>query len=90
MSRARELWRHRETGEAWLVETEADRVVNASGPLTPDQLADEALAYKQAAQGRSPGFTEEAADLDRRRGEFDRERLEPPGERAAPPGALGS
>ncbi len=79
VSRARELWRHRETGEAWLVETEGDRVVSASGPLTRDQLEEEALAYKHAAQGRAPAFTEEAADLDRRRGEFDRERLEPPG-----------
>jgi hypothetical protein len=74
VDRVRELWRHRETGEAWLVELEGDRVVAASGPLTADQLGEDALAYKQAAEGRAPAFTEEAARLDGRRDEFDRER----------------
>jgi len=74
-SRAREIWRHRETGEAYLVELEGDRVVSANGPVGEDELRDEALAYKHAAQGRSPAFTPEAAALDGRRGEFDREPL---------------
>ncbi len=75
-SRARELWRHRETGEAYLVEVEDGRVLAANGPLAEDELRDEALAYKHAAQARSPAFTPEAADLDRRREEFDRRPLD--------------
>ncbi len=78
MSRARELWRNRETGEAYLVELEGDRVVSAEGPLSEDQLGDDALAYKHAAHGRSPAFSEDAADLDRRRDEFEHERVEAP------------
>ena len=78
-SRAREIWRHRETGEAYLVEVEEERVVSASGPLTEDQLGEDALAWKQAAAGREPAFTPEAAALEERRGEFDRERVEAPG-----------
>ncbi len=77
-SRAREIWRERETGTAYLVEIEGGRVVSANGPLAEDELRDEALAYRHAAQGRSPAFTSEAAELDRRRGEFDREPLEAP------------
>jgi hypothetical protein len=72
-SRRRELWRHRETGEAFLVELEEDRVVSGEGPLDADELDDDALAYKQAASGRSPAFTGQAAELERRRDEFDRE-----------------
>jgi hypothetical protein len=75
-SRAREVWRHRETGEAYLVEVEDGRVVVANGPLGEDELREDALAYKHAAQGRSPAFTSEAADLDRRREEFDRRPLD--------------
>ena len=75
-SRAREIWRHRATGDAYLAELEDGRVVAASGPLGEDELRDEALAYKHAAQGRSPAFTPEAADLDRRREEFDRRPLD--------------
>jgi hypothetical protein len=75
-SRTREVWRHRETGEVYLVELEGDRVLSSNGPLTEDQLRDDALAYKHAAQGRTPAFAPEAAEIDRRRNEFDRERLE--------------
>ena len=78
-SRSQELWHHGETGEAYIVELEDDRVISANGPLTEDQLSDEARAYKQVAEARTPAYTEEAADLDRRRDEFERERLEPPG-----------
>ncbi len=77
-SRAREVWRHRETGEAYLVELEDGRVVSANGPVGEDELGGEALAYKHAAQGRSPAFTAEAAELDGRRDEFDREPLDAP------------
>ena len=76
MSRAREIWRHRETGDAYLVELEGGRVVSANGPVGEDELRDEALAYKHAAQGRSPAFTAEAAALDARRDDFDREPLD--------------
>jgi hypothetical protein len=75
-SRVRELWRHRESGDAFLVEVEDGRVVAAEGPLAADELTDEALALRRAAQGRSPSFTPEAADLDGRRHEFEREPLE--------------
>jgi hypothetical protein len=78
-SRVREIWRHREQDDAYLVEVEGDRVVSAEGPLTADQLGERALAWKQAAAGRAPAFTPEAADLDRRRDEFARERVEAPG-----------
>ncbi len=74
--RARELWRHRESGEAYLVEVEDGRVVSGDGPLGEDELTRESLAMRRASQGRSPAFTEEAADLERRRDEFDRQRLE--------------
>jgi hypothetical protein len=77
-SRAREVWRHRETGEIYLVELEDDRVLSSNGPVTEDQVREEALAYKHAAQGRTPAFSSEAAELDRRRDEFHRERLQPP------------
>ena len=75
-SRDREIWRHRETGEAYLVELEGGRVVSANGPVGEDELGEDALAYKHAAQGRSPAFTAEATELDRRRDEFEREPLE--------------
>lgn len=74
--RARELWQHRESGEAFLVELEDERVLSADGPLSGDELTREALDLRRAAQGRSPAFTEEAVDLERRRHEFDRRRLE--------------
>jgi hypothetical protein len=77
-SRVREIWRHRERGDAYLVELESDRVVSAEGPLTEDQLGEDALAWKQAAEGRAAAFTPEAADLDGRRNEFERERAEAP------------
>jgi hypothetical protein len=77
-SRVREIWRHRERGDAYLVELEGDRVVSADGPLAEDQLGERALAWKQAAAGRGPAFTPEAAELDGRRHEFDRERVEAP------------
>ena len=77
-SRTREIWRHRKTGEAYLVEIEEERVVSASGPLTEEQVREDALAWKQAAAGRAPAFTPEAAALDGRRDEYDRERVETP------------
>ena len=79
VSRVRELWRHRETGEAYLVELEGDRVLAAEGPLSDDQLREDALAYKHAAHGRAPAFGEDAADLERRRDDFERQRVEAPG-----------
>jgi hypothetical protein len=77
-SRVREIWRHRERGDAYLVEVEGDRVVSAEGPLSGDQLSERALAWKQAAGGRAPAFTPDAAELDGRRDEFERERVEAP------------
>ncbi len=74
--RTRELWRRHEGGEAYLVEVEDDRVLSAEGPLAEDELSRESLALRRASQGRSPAFTPEAVDLDRRRDEFDRQRLE--------------
>ncbi|MBD0290387.1 MAG: hypothetical protein ICV74_03950 [Thermoleophilia bacterium] len=75
-SRARELWRHRASGEAYLVDLEEGRVASADGPLAPDELTPESLAMRRASQGRGQAYTMEAAELDRRRDEFDRERLE--------------
>jgi hypothetical protein len=75
-NRIRELWRHRDDRQAYLVELEDDRVVAADGPLAESELTEKALALRRAAQGRSPSFTAEAAELDRRRDEFERERLE--------------
>ena len=75
--RVRELWRHRETGERWIVELEFGRVIAAHGPLADDDRDADALAMKTAAHGRSPAFTEEAARLEERRDEF--ERLARPG-----------
>jgi hypothetical protein len=77
-SRTREIWRHRGTGDAYLVELEGDRVVAANGPVTEDQLRDEALAYKHAAQGRTPAYDEQATALERQRDDFDREPLREP------------
>ena len=74
--RSRELWRHRESGDAYLVELEEGKVVSGDGPLAEDELTRESLAMRRASQGRSPAFTEEAAELERRRNEFDRQRLE--------------
>jgi hypothetical protein len=76
--RGRELWRDRRTGEAYLVETDGDRVVAATGPVSGEHLDHERVAFEQAAEGRSPGFTPQAAELERRRDEFDREPLAPP------------
>lgn len=74
--RVRELWRRREGGDAYLVEVSEERVVAAEGPLSDEELTEESLAMRRAAQGRSPAFTAEAAELERRRDEFDRERLD--------------
>lgn len=76
-SRSREIWRHRD-GDTYLVELEDDRVLSANGPVGPDELAAEATAWKDAALGRSPAYSPEAADLERRRDEFTREPLERP------------
>ena len=74
--RVRELWRHRDSGEAYLVELEDGRVLSGDGPLAVDELTREALTLRRAAQGRMPAFTLEAADLAERSDEFDRQRLE--------------
>jgi hypothetical protein len=77
-TRSREIWRHRERGDAYLVELEDDRVIAASGPVGPDELEGAAVAWKDASLGRSPGFTAEAATLEAARDEFDREPLPRP------------
>jgi hypothetical protein len=74
--RARELWRRRSDGAAYLVELEDDRVLAADGPLVEDELSRESLALRRASQGRSAAFTAEAAELDAHRGDYDRQRLE--------------
>jgi hypothetical protein len=76
--RARELWRHRESGELYIVEVEEGRIVAANGPVTEDQVRDDALAYKHAGQGRTPAYDQQTADLEDRREEFDREPLPAP------------
>ena len=76
--RARELWRHRETGELYIVEVEGERVLAANGPVTEDQAREDALAYKHAAQGRTPAYDEQTADIVHRRDEFEREDLPAP------------
>ena len=76
-SRSREIWRHRD-GDAYLVELEDDRVLAATGPVGEDELGAAATAWKDASLGRSPAFSPEAADLERRRNEFTREPLERP------------
>ncbi|MBD0291787.1 MAG: hypothetical protein ICV74_11070 [Thermoleophilia bacterium] len=75
-SRARELWRHRTSGDAYLVDVEEGRVASADGPLAPEELTAESLAMRRAAQGRGQAYTPEAVELERRRDEFDREPLE--------------
>jgi hypothetical protein len=77
-SRGREIWRHRESGDAYLVELEDDRVLAANGPVAEDELEEAAIAWKDASLGRSPGYTAEAADLERRRDEFAPEPLDRP------------
>ena len=77
-SRGREIWRDRESGEAYLVELEDGRVIAASGPVGEDELDGAAVAWKDASLGRSPGYTPEAAELERRREEFVREPLDRP------------
>lgn len=73
--RTRELWRHRENDERFIVELEGDWVVAAHGPLAEHEVEDARLAFAHAAHGRTPAYTGEAADLDRRRDEFQRERV---------------
>jgi hypothetical protein len=77
-SRAREVWRHRERGEAYLVEVEGNRVLAVNGPVDEDELEAAATAWKDASLGRSPAYSAEAAELERRRNEFTREALERP------------
>ena len=77
-SRAREVWRHRERGDVYLVELEGDRVLAASGPVPADELEPGATAWKDASLGRSPAYSSKAAELERRRDEFEREPLERP------------
>jgi hypothetical protein len=69
--RVREIWRHRESGEHYIVELELDRVVAAHGPIPEDELDPDAIAMKTAAHGRSPAFSEEAARLEECRDEFE-------------------
>ena len=76
--RARELWRHRETGERYLVEVEEGRVISAHGPLSDEQLSDANLAFAQIGHGRMPAFTEQASELERRRDEFESEAVDAP------------
>ena len=76
--RARELWRHRETGERYLVENEEGRVISAHGPLSDEQLSDANLAFAQIGHGRMPAFTEQASELQGRRDEFESEAVDAP------------
>ena len=69
--RVREVWRHRESGERYIVELEFGRVVSAHGPLPDEEVDPDALAMKTAAHGRSPAFSEEAAEMEARRDEFE-------------------
>ena len=75
--RSREIWRH-SGGEAYLVELEDERVLAVHGPVGEGELDAAATAWKDASLGRSPAFSPEAAELDRRRDEFSREPLERP------------
>ncbi len=74
--RARELWRHKQTGERYLVEVEDGRVLSSHGPLGEDEVSEEGVEIRTAAHGRSPAFTAEAADMQRRKDEFERKALE--------------
>ena len=70
--RLREVWRHRESGDLYLVELEDDRVVSAHGPLEEDESERETLAWRTASHGRSPAFSPEAMRVAERREEFER------------------
>ncbi len=70
--RVREIWRHRQSGDVYLVEVEDERVVSSHGPVSEDQVSEEALEYKQVGHGRTPAFTEQAAEMDGRRDEYER------------------
>ena len=71
--RVREVWRHRESGERYVVELEFGHVVAAHGPLPDEEVDPDGLAMKTAAHGRMPAFSEEAGRLEERRDEFERE-----------------
>ena len=70
--RLRELWRHRESGELYLVELQDERVVSAHGPLGEDEAGAESLAWRTASHGRSAAFSPEATRLEERRDEYER------------------
>ena len=70
--RVREIWRHRASGEVYLVEVEDERVLSSHGPVTEDEVSEESLEYKQVGHGRTPAFTAEAAEMDARQDEYDR------------------
>jgi hypothetical protein len=74
-ARTRELWRHRANEEHFIVELEEARVVAAHGPLKEHEVEDARVAFAHAAHGRTPAYTGEAAELERRRDEFQREEL---------------
>jgi hypothetical protein len=74
-NRTRELWRDRASGETFVVELEADRVLSAQGPVDPGRLSDVDAIATEAAAGRTPAFTERASDLEQRRDEFERRPL---------------
>jgi hypothetical protein len=76
-NRARELWRDRSTGDAFLVEVEDGRVLAADGPVDPARFDAVGRAWLSPSEGRLPAFTGLATDLDRRRDEFERRPLPP-------------
>jgi hypothetical protein len=71
-TRTRELWIDRSSGDAFVVELEWEHVVAAEGPVDPKELDPVQLAWSAPSEGRGQAFTELAADLDRRRGDFAR------------------
>jgi hypothetical protein len=74
-TRTRELWIDRLSGDAFVVELERERVVAAEGPVDPEDLDPVQLVWTAPSEGRLPAFTELAADLDHRRGDFARRPL---------------
>ena len=72
ISRMRELWIDRSSGDAFFVEVEGERVLSAEGPVDPGELDPVHLVWSAASQGRGQSFTELAADLGRRRKDFAR------------------
>jgi hypothetical protein len=69
--REREVWRHRESGELFVVELEGGRVAAVHGPVAPEELTDDMLAFRRASHGRTPAFTEEAVRIEERRDDYE-------------------